>query len=152
MPFWSNVDHLPAMVRDKVREKPKRSAKEYEKSRLKVHENVREAKKLRKQNENLAEVMLYVEVNEEELKEKMKEENLQDVSSEIRSYDARQWSQLQQAFAEGHFDISVDKDDANQPQISMTIDQPEGNVAEKMQLNQSLQDALITRALGKKEE
>ena len=151
MPFWQNVELLPSASREKAREKPKRSAKEYAKSREKVKEGLQEAKESREQNENTAEVMLYIEMNEEKLKEKMKDENLTDVASGFMSYDKRQWGQMQKAFGEAHFDLSVEKGEDGQPQISIQIDLPEGNVSEKMQLNQQLQDALITRALGQEE-
>lgn len=152
MPFWQNVELLPSSVRKKAREKPKRSKEAYAESREKVKEGVQEAKESREQNEQTAEVMLYIEMNEEELKEKMKDENLADIAANFSSYDKKQWGQMQQIFGEANFDLSVTKGEDGQPQISMQIDMPEGNVSEKMQLNQQLQDALITRALGQEEE
>jgi len=146
MPFWQNVELLPSASREKSRKRPKRSKEEYKKSREKVKEGVREAKEHREQNETVAEVMLYIEMNEEQLKEKMKDENLSDIASGFTSYDQRQWDQLQTIFGEGRFDLSVDKNDEGNPRISMQIDLPEGNVSEKVSLNQSLQDALIARA------
>ena len=151
MPFWQNVEMLPSASREKSREKPKRSAKEYSKDREKVKEGVQEAKESHEENRSVAEVMLYIELNEDELKEKMKNENMADVVSDFSSYDKKQWGQMQQIFGEANFDLSVTKGEDGQPQISMQIDLPEGNVSEKMQLNQQLQDALITRALGQEE-
>jgi len=145
-PFWQNLEHLPSASREKAREKNKRTPKEYEKSRNKVKENVKEADDRMKNKEHSAEVMLYIEMNEEDLKEKMKEESFDEVTKEFGSYDARQWAQMQKTFAEGQFDLQVETTDEGKPKISMNIDMPEGNVAEKIQLNQSLQDALITKA------
>lgn len=146
MPFWQNLELLPSSAREKARNKPERSSEEYADSREKVKEGVQEAKESREQNESVAEVMLYIEFNEEELKEKMMKENLQDTIGEFSSYDKKQWSQLQQAFGESRFDLVVEKSDAGEPHISMRVDLPEGNVQEKIPLNSGLQEALITRA------
>ena len=151
MPFWQNVEMLPSASRDKSREKPRRSAKEYAKGREKVKEVIQEAKESHEENRSVAEVMLYIELNEDELKEKMKDENLGDLVADFSSYDKRQLGQMQQVFGEAYFDLSVDKGENGQPQISMQIDLPEGNVSEIMQLNQPLQDALIARTLGQEE-
>ena len=148
MPFWQNLELLPSSTREKAQNKPKRSKEEYAESREKVKDGVKEAKESREQNESVAEVMLYIEFNEEELKEKMMKENLQDTVGEFSSYDKKQWSQLQQAFGENRFDLIVEKSDIGEPNISMRIDLPEGNVREKIPLNSSLQEALITRATG----
>jgi len=141
---------VTAMTREKVREKPKRSKEAYAKSREKVKEGVQEASEHKEQNKSVAEVMLYIELNEDELKEKMKNENMADVVTDFSSYDQKQWSQMQQVFGEANFDLSVTKGEDGQPQISMTIDLPEGNVSEKMALSQDLQEALVKRALGQK--
>ena len=148
MPFWQNLDLLPSSTREHARERPKRSATEYAESREKVQEGLKEATEKSKLNEVSAEVLLYIELNEEELKEKMQKENLQDLTQEFRSYDAKQWDQLRIAFGQGDFDLGVDQSHEGHPQITMTIDLPEGNVQENLQLNQSLQDALIARATG----
>ena len=111
---------------------------------------MQEAKESHEQNETMAEVMLYIEINEDELKEKMKDENLSDVITDFASYDQRQWNHMKQAFGEANFDLCVDKSDKGQPRISMQIDLPEGNVSEKIPLHKDLQEALITRALGEK--
>jgi len=147
-PFWQNLELLPSSSREKARERTERTPKEYEKSREKVKDNVREAKDQMKNKEHSAEVMLYIELNEEELKEKMKEESFDEIAGEMRSYDARQWAQMQQTFANGRFDLQVETTDEGKPMISMNIEMPEGNVKEKVQLNQSLQEALIARATG----
>ncbi len=149
MPFWQNLDLLPASIRERARERPKRSAKEYAKSREKFKEGLKEATEKSKLNEVSAEVLLYIELNEEELKEKMQKENLQDLVQEFHKYDAKQWGQLQAVFGKGQFDLQVNQTHEGHPQISMTIDLPEGNVQEKLQLNQALQEALIARATGK---
>jgi len=148
MPFWQNLDLLPSSVRESAREKPKRSPKEYAEGRERFQEQLKEATEKTKLNEASAEVLLYIELNEEELKERMQKENLQDLTQEFRSYDARQWGQLQHTFGTGQFDLAVEQTHEGHPKISMTIDLPEGNVQEKLQLNQSLQEALIARATG----
>ena len=145
-PFWQNLELLPSASREKARESVKRTPKEYKESRKKVKENVKEADDRMRNKEHSAEVMLYIEFNEKELKEKMKEESFDEVAKQFSSYDSRQWSQMQQAFGEGKFDLQVETTDEGKPTISMNVDLPEGNVAEKVQLNQSLQEALITRA------
>lgn len=148
-PFWQNPELLPSSVRQKVREKPARSPEEYEASREKVKEGIREGHERKEKEKNVAEVMLYIEVHEEELKEKMQKEKMEDTIAEMRSYDLRQWRQMQQAFAAGQFDLSVNVTDDGTPQISMQIELPEGNVTDKLALNQKLQDRLIQRAVGK---
>jgi len=148
MPFWQNLDLLPSSERQSAHERPKRSAGEYAQSREMFQEGLKEATEKSKLNEVSAEVLMYIELNETELKEKMQKENLQDLSQEFRSYDAKQWDQLRLAFDKGQFDLSVDQTHEGHPQISMTIDLPEGNVKEKVQLNQSLQEALIAKATG----
>jgi hypothetical protein len=150
MPFWNNVDLLPAQVREKAKEEPKKSAKAYAKGREKFKEGLRESEDRVKNKKEAADVMLYIELNEEELKEKMSDEKPEDIVKKIGSYDAKQWGQMQQAFGESRFDLSVDTDDQGKPIISMQVELPEGNVSEKMQLTQGLQDALVARALGKK--
>lgn len=148
-PFWQNLELLPSSVRHKVREKPRRSPEEYEASREKVKEGLREGDEHKEKEEKVAEVMAYIELNEDELKEKMQGEKLEDTLAEFRSYDLRQWRSMQQAFAQGKFDLSVTASDEGKPKISMQIELPEGNVTEKLQLNPQLQQALTTRALGK---
>lgn len=147
-PFWSNPDLLPSMIREKARETPKRSEEQYAETRERVQKGVREAEKHMKLNDVAADVLLYIEMNEEKLNEKLKDESLQDVAKDFQSYDARQWGQLQQAFGAGKFDLQVVQAKDGQPQIAMNITLPEGNVKETVQLNQSLQDALIQAATG----
>ena len=145
-PFWQNLDLLPSMVREKAKEKPKRSAKEYAEGREKFQEGLKEAKERSRLSDVAAEVLFYIEMEEEELKEKFQEEDLKDIVQDFGSYDAKQWGQMQQTFGEGRFDLQVEQSEDGHPTISMNVDMPEGNVAEKVQLNQSLQDALITKA------
>jgi hypothetical protein len=145
-PFWQNAELLPSAIRDKARETPKRSAQEYAESREKVKQGVREAGEHTKNSKQSAEVMLYIELNEDALKEKIAQEKPEDIIQNIGSYDAKQWGQMQQAFGETHFDLQVETTDEGKPQIAIQIELPDGNVSEKLQLNQSLQDALITKA------
>jgi len=146
-PFWQNLELLPSSVRHKAREKPARSPKEYEESRLKVQEGIREGHERKEREQNVAEVLFYIEINEDELKEKMQGEKLEDTLAEFRSFDLKQWRGMQQAFAQGKFDLSVGAAADGKPHISMQIELPEGNVTEKLPLAQSLQNALTTRAL-----
>jgi hypothetical protein len=146
-PFWSNPDLLPSMIREKARETPKRSEEQYAETRERVQKGVREAEKHMKLNDVAADVLLYIEMNEEKLNEKLKDESLQDVAKDFQSYDAKQWGQLQQAFGAGKFDLHVTQAEKGHPIITMTVTLPEGNVQETMQLNQSLQDALVKRAV-----
>jgi hypothetical protein len=148
MPFWQNLELLPSATREKSREAPKRSREEYKKSREKFQEGLRESNERMKNTEITAEVMLYIELNEEELKQKMIQERPEDVIQAIGSYDAKQWGQLKQTFAEAQFDLQVEATDEGHPSISMQIDFPEGNVSEKIPLNESLQEALIAKASG----
>lgn len=145
-PFWQNLDLLPSMMREKAKERPKRSADEYAKSREQFQEGLKEAKNRSKLSDIAAEVLFYIEMEEEELKEKFQEEDLKDVVQDFGSYDSKQWGQLQQAFGEGRFDLQVEQAKEGHPTISMNVEMPEGNVAEKVQLNQSLQEALIAKA------
>ena len=144
-PFWQNLELLPSAVREKAR-KPERTKEEYAEGREKFQEGLRESEDRMKNKEITAEVMLYIEFNEEELKEKMAKEKPEDVVKSLFSYDSKQWGDLSQAFADRHFDLQVEAQDDGTPVISATVTLPEGNVTEKMQLNQSLQEALITRA------
>ncbi len=146
MPFWQNLDLLPSMVREKAKEDRERSAEEYAESREKVKEGVKDAKERSKLSDVAAEVLFYIEMEEEELKEKFQEEDLKDVVQDFGSYDSKQWGQLQQAFGEGRFDLQVEQAEEGHPTISMNVEMPEGNVTEKVQLNQSLQEALIMKA------
>lgn len=145
-PFWQNLDMLPSSTREKAREKKERSPEEYAEGREKVQEQVQQAKEHMKLNDVAADVLYYIEMNEEELKEKMQKESLQDVAKDFSSYDARQWRQMQQAFQQGQFDLAVTQTDDGRPAVSMTMTLPEGNVQEKVQIAQSLQEALVTAA------
>lgn len=146
-PFWQNLELLPSSVRQKLREKAPRSPEEYEESREKVKEGLREGDEHKEKEKGAAEMMLYIEVNEEELKEKMSKEKLEDTLAEFGSFDLKQLRGMQQAFVQGKFDLSVGTTSEGKPTISMQIELPEGNVSEKLQLAQALQEALTTRAL-----
>lgn len=146
-PFWQNLELLPSSVRHQAREKLARSPKEYEESRAKVKEGLREGDERKEKERGVAEVLFYIEMNEEELKEKMQGEKLEDSLAEFRSFDLKQWRSMQRAFAQGKFDLSVAATGEGKPTISMQIELPEGNVTEKLPLAQALQEALTTRAL-----
>lgn len=149
-PFWQNLELLPSSVRQKLREKAPRTPEEYEESREKVKEGLREGDEHKEREKDAAEVLLYIETNEEELKEKMSKEKLEDTLAEFGSFDLKQLRGMQQAFAQGKFDLSVGTTSEGKPAITMQIELPEGNVTDKLQLAQSLQEALITKAIGEK--
>lgn len=148
-PFWQNLELLPSSVRQKIREKAPRTPEEYEESREKVKEGLREGDEHKEKEKGLAEVTLYIEVNEEELKEKMSKEKLEDTLAEFGSFDLKQLRGMQQAFAQGKFDLGVSQTSEGKPTITMQMELPEGNVSDKLQLAQSLQGALITKAMGR---
>ncbi|MEK7137513.1 MAG: hypothetical protein AAB853_04490 [Patescibacteria group bacterium] len=144
-PSW--IDILPSLERQKIRERPKRTREEYAEGREKVrkqHERIRED---REKNERTAEVLLYIETYEETLKEKLAAEKLENVAGMLQNYDAKQWGQMQKAFSQHQFDLSVATDNSGEPHISMTIDLPEGNAKETLPLAPKLQEALIARAM-----
>ena len=144
----SNLDIYSSSRRfEKRRERMKRSPREYAKSREKVKDNVREVDEHMEKNEKTAEVMLYIEMNEDKIKEKMLKESLRSSIGEFSSYDKKQWGQMQLAFSQGKFDLSVDTTHDNKPRISMQIALPEGKVSEKLPLTQSLQEDLMAQAL-----
>src|SRR3989338_11187961 len=100
-------------------------------------------------NKQTSEILFFVEAHEEELKKKLGFD-LEKATGALQNYDARQWDDMTQLFKEGKFDLAVDSTEKGEPQISVRIDLPEGNVQEKIPLSPSKQQEIITLAHPKK--
>jgi hypothetical protein len=141
MSSW--LDLLPSHERQKLRERRKLSAAEYEKLREKV-KSVEKIGEEMAENERIAELKFAIE-SEPKIKEALraqieadlKEEGLENV------LDAGAPEALRKALQEGKFDVQMGSDpDTHRDQLVIV---PEGTVAERLVVPPVLSDRYVTQ-------
>jgi len=145
----SNLEYLSGREREKRLKKRMRSSKEYaEERKERVGDQVEKVAEDQERNREISELLIFLREHEEELKEKLGND-LENVTGMMQNYDARQWSEMQQAFGEGKFDLSIDATSEGKTQISVGIDLPEGTVQEKIPLTPSKQKEFLAAMQAK---
>ena len=147
----SNLEHLSAIERSKeLAKRAKKSPEKYaEERKERVGDQVEKVTEDQERNKQASEILFFVEAHEEELKKKLGGD-LEKATGALQNYDARQWDDMTQLFKQGKFDLAVDSTEKGEPQISVRIDLPEGNVQEKIPLSLSKQQDIIALAHPKK--
>src|SRR3990167_8073718 len=140
----ANLDIQPSSDRFRKRlERMKKNPKEYAAERKeRVGDQVEKVTEDQERNKQASEILFFVEAHEEELKKKLGGD-LEKATGALQNYDARQWDDMTQLFKQGKFDLAVDSTEKGEPQISVRIDLPEGNVQEKIPLTASTQKELL---------
>lgn len=148
----ANLDLQPASDRFRKRlERLKQNPQEYAAEREKrVGDQVEKVTEDQERNKVASEILFFVEAHEEELKKKLGGD-LEKATGALQNYDARQWDDMTQLFKQGKFDLAVDSTEKGEPQISVRIDLPEGNVQEKIPLSLSKQQEIIASMHAKNE-
>ena len=146
----ANLDLSPSSERFREREKRKKKhPKEYAEDRKeRVGDQVEKVAEDQERNREISELLILLREHEEEFKEKLGND-LENVTGMMQNYDARQWSEMKQAFGEGKFDLSIDATSEGKTQISVGIDLPEGNVHEKVPLTPSKQKEFLAAMQAK---
>ena len=142
-----NLDLMSSSEREKKRAKQKRSPEKYRESREKVQEQYEALSEDKEQREQASEVLMFIEMNEEKLKDELAAFEAESVLKDTQSYHDQQWARIAQAFHEKDFDVVVDRSEKGHPKIDLQFDLAEGNISEKIPLKQTLQESLQGQAL-----
>jgi hypothetical protein len=95
-------------------------------------------------NERAAEIAF--ELNQEKMKNELREKPMESVV-DVPPMLKEKLLELRQAFREGRFRIDVEAHDEH-PHLSVTIDLPEGTIAETLPVKPQLQKTILARASG----